>query len=67
MPLNLTEDQMATLIEAAAPLWPARRDLFLRSVANRLAGIAQPSDDQLQNAIDFVLAAYGAPHPARTS
>jgi hypothetical protein len=51
---------MATLMEAAQPLWPARRDAFLRSVADRLAAAAHPSDEQLQAAIDFVLGLYGS-------
>ena len=56
MPTGLTDEQMTTLMEAAAPLWPQRRALFLRSVFNRLADLPHPSDQQLQEAIDFVLA-----------
>ena len=47
---------MTIPMEAAAPLWPQRRALFLRSVFNRLADPSHPSDQQLQEAIDFVLA-----------
>jgi hypothetical protein len=56
MPTGLTDEQMTTLMEAAAPLWPQRRAPFLRSVFNRLADPPHPSDQQLQEAIDFVLA-----------
>jgi hypothetical protein len=55
---GLSDKQLATLIEAAAPLWPQRRDAFLRSVFNRLAGVPHPSDKELASAIAFVLACY---------
>jgi hypothetical protein len=35
-----------------------RRALFLRSVFNRLADLPHPPDQQLQEAIDFVLGCY---------
>jgi hypothetical protein len=49
--LNLSHEQMAAVMAAAAPLWPTRRSQFLRSVANRLADVARPTDRQVEIAI----------------
>jgi hypothetical protein len=38
MPLALTDDQLATVFDAATPLLPADRNLFLRDVAAALDG-----------------------------
>jgi hypothetical protein len=37
-PLSLSDKQLGRLMSAAALLPPARRDRFLQSVANRVAG-----------------------------
>ena len=41
MPLALTDEQLATIINAAAPLSPDRRDPFLQEVTSALASCAE--------------------------
>jgi hypothetical protein len=48
---------------AASSFWPTKRDAFLRSVAARLEGIPNPSDTAVEEALRFVLSAYGVSAP----
>jgi hypothetical protein len=45
MPLALSDEQMSTVLNAAAPLLPPDRDAFLRALANVLRGEPQPLGD----------------------
>jgi hypothetical protein len=60
--LALTDHQMSQLTRAAAMLPPSDRDLFLRSIANRLSG-DPPTDADLAVAISFVLEGRGVRAP----
>lgn len=57
--LGFTDKQLRLVAEASSLLPPSRRDVFLRSVANRLADVADPSDGQIAAAVDFVLSING--------
>jgi hypothetical protein len=61
--LALTDQQLTLVTEAAGLFSPPRRDLFLRSVAARLADIQNPSDAQVETAVHFVLNTYGISTP----
>ena len=58
MPLALTDAQLSAITAAAAPLPPAERDNFLRSVAAQLTG-APPIDGAVLAALRFVLSERG--------
>jgi len=55
MPLALDDIQMSNLLAAAQLLPTNSRDAFLRSVANRLADIRNPTNTDIGDAITFVL------------
>lgn len=59
MPLALTDTQLALVQQAAGMIPVHDRCHFLRSVANRLGDVAHPSDDAIQDAVDFVLNCRG--------
>jgi hypothetical protein len=42
--LALSDDQLATVMAAAAPLAANDRSRFLEAVADRLTGVAEPGD-----------------------
>jgi hypothetical protein len=54
-PLALTDNQLDLVQRAAALILPSDRCRFLQSIANRLGDNADPSDDQIMDALDFVL------------
>ncbi len=58
-PLALTSDQMSQLLGAAQLIPQGSRDSFLRSVADRLADIRDPSNANISDAITFVLSSRG--------
>jgi hypothetical protein len=60
----LSDQQLKTVQTAAAPLPPAARDSFLRSIAGRLVDIATPSDADIAAAVNFVLSTRGISTPA---
>ena len=45
--LNLSDDQMAAVYRATQPLEPRDRSEFLRTLAARLNGVADPGDGQV--------------------
>jgi hypothetical protein len=59
MPLGFSDEQVDRLMDAAAMLPASRRDVFLRSVAGRLAGLPDVGDAEFEQAINFVLNNYG--------
>src|SRR5579883_476490 len=59
MPLSFTDQMLDRLTSAASMLPSSHRDGFLRSVANRLSGLSEPTSGDLETAIGFTLAAYG--------
>jgi len=59
MPLALDDGQMNQLLAAAQLLPTNSRDAFLRSIANRLVEIRNPSNKDIADAITFVLGARG--------
>jgi hypothetical protein len=54
-PLALTDQQLNLVTRAAGMITEHDRDLFLRSIANRIGDLAHPSDHDIQDALDFVL------------
>ena len=51
---------LTDLVTRAAAMIPAHdRCHFLRSIANRLGGLAHPSDDAVREAVDLVLNCRG--------
>jgi hypothetical protein len=58
-PLALTDSQLDLVTRATALVSPYDRDHFLRSIANRLGDNAHPSDDDVRDAVDFVLNCRG--------
>jgi hypothetical protein len=56
-PLSLTDAQLQMLTRAATLV--ADRGSFLRSIGNRLAHMSNPTDFEVQDAVNFVLAARG--------
>ncbi len=62
-PLALTNDQLANLLGAAQLLPQRSRDSFLRSVADCVADIRDPSNTDIGNAITFVLSTRGVTTP----
>lgn len=54
-PLSLSDEQLELVTGAAALLPTHDRDRFLRSIANRIGDLAQPTNDDIRGAIDFVL------------
>jgi hypothetical protein len=58
-PLALTDNQMDLVTRAAALLPLHDRCRFLQSIANRIGDVAHPSDDAIQDAVDFVLNCRG--------
>src|SRR5437016_3810279 len=57
--MALTDSQMDQVKQAAALLQPSQRDLFLRSIANRLSEIAAPTDNDVATAVNLVLSCRG--------
>ncbi len=58
-PLALDDAQMSQLLGAAQLVPVNSGAIFLRSVANRLADVRDPSNADISNAITFVLNARG--------
>jgi hypothetical protein len=56
-PLSLTDAQLQMLTRAATLV--ADRGSFLRSIGNRLAHMSNPTDFEVQDAVNFVLSARG--------
>jgi hypothetical protein len=65
--LGFSDYQMVRLTNAASLLPSERRDDFMRSVANRLAGIHHPTDNDIHSAIGAVLGCYGISAPTRNT
>lgn len=57
--LALDDGMLAQLMGAAQLLSPGTRDAFLRSCANRLSDIAEPTAADLNDTIQFCLNAQG--------
>jgi hypothetical protein len=57
--IALDDTQMDNLLAAAKLLPTGSRDAFLRSVANRLNDICQPTNSDISEAITFVLSSRG--------
>lgn len=57
--LALDDGQMNQLLAAAELLPTPSRDAFLRSVANRLSDISNPTNADISDAITFVLSSRG--------
>ena len=58
--IALDDGQMNQLLAAAELLPTNSRDAFLRSIANRLADIRNPTNADISDAITFVLNTRGA-------
>jgi hypothetical protein len=56
---SLSDEQLDRVIAAAAMLPASRRDMFLRSVAGRVAGLPCVGMAEIESAISFVLNTYG--------
>jgi hypothetical protein len=56
---SLSDEQLDRVIAAAAMLPASRRDMFLRSVAGRVAGLPCVGMAEIETAIAFVLNSYG--------
>jgi hypothetical protein len=56
---SLDHEQMDRLMRAASMLPASRRDLFVRSVAGRVAGLPCVGMAEIETAITFVLNSYG--------
>ena len=52
-PLSLNDEQMDFVTRAAAMLPPQQRDSFLRSIANRLADVARPTNFDVRHGDRF--------------
>jgi hypothetical protein len=59
-PLSLTDDQLATIMRCAAHVSPRWRAEYLRSVADLLEPLTQPSDDDVNLAASIVLGRRGS-------
>jgi hypothetical protein len=55
----LSDEQLDRVMAAAALLPIGRRDIFLRSVAGRVAGLPSIGLAEIESAINFVLNSYG--------
>ena len=53
--MALTDDQLNLIMTSAKLLNRSARDPYLRSVANRLNGIREPTNDNVRAAIKFTL------------
>ncbi len=58
-PLSLSDAQLDRILAAAALLPQQKRDVFLRSVAGRVAHSKTINTTTIQDAIAFVLALHG--------
>jgi hypothetical protein len=58
-PFSLSDEQLDRVMGAAATLPASRRDIFLRSVAGRVAGLPCIGVAEIESAITFVLNSYG--------
>jgi hypothetical protein len=56
---SLDDEQLDRVMDAAAMLPASRRDMFLRSVAGRVAGLPGVGMAEIESAITFVLNSYG--------
>jgi len=53
--LRLTDDRLRTVMTAATPLPPEKRDIFLQRTAAQLQRIRRPTDDDLKQALHAAL------------
>jgi hypothetical protein len=58
-PLGLTDKQLDLVTRASRLLSAFQRGTFLRSIAGRLDDVANPSDDDVVAAINFILSNAG--------
>ena len=59
MPLSLTDHQLNLVTKSASLLPIGDRPAYLRSLANRLGDVVNPTDRDVQAAVDFVLTTRG--------
>jgi hypothetical protein len=60
-PIGISDDQLAMIMAACAPILPQDRDRFLRSLADALRGEPQLGDGQLYRAIAQLRGQYWRP------
>jgi hypothetical protein len=65
VPLSLSDRQLRIVMTAASLFPPLKRDLFLRSIANRLGDDSNPSDYAVERAVQFALNVYGISAPRK--